>query len=111
MGEIGEITRFVQERFSGGADVEVLIVSNTYKEKCGATLYPDEAIRIRCDLCHSLIVERPVIRDIRGGRYYFSSEECADAVERKLRGEETEIPWWGKQAWEQLMAGRRRKDC
>jgi DNA-binding Lrp family transcriptional regulator len=107
--EIGEITRFVHERLSGAVDVEVLIVSNTYKEECGATLYPDEAIRIRCDFCHALIVEKPVIREIGGGRYYFSSEECADAFERKLRGEEIEIPWWEKQTREQLRASRRRK--
>ena len=70
---------------------------------------PDEAIRIRCDFCHALIVEKPVIREIGGGRYYFSSEECADAFERKLRGEEIEMPWWEKQTREQLRAGRRRK--
>ncbi len=107
--DIREVTRFVQEKLSGTLDTEVLIISETHKEEYGATVYPDEAIRIRCDFCHALIVERPVIREIGGGRYYFSSEECADAFERKLRGEEVGIPWWEKQSREGSRARRRRK--
>jgi len=104
-----EVMRFVHERLPGTLDMEVLIISGTYKEEYGGNVYPDEAIRMRCDFCHSLIVEKPVVREIGGGRYYFSSEECAEAFERRLRGEEKEVPWWEKQSQEPSRTRRRRK--
>lgn len=63
---------------------EQLIITSTSKEKYGSNLAPEDALRIRCDFCKAPIVERPIIEYIEGGRYYFSSRECAEAFKERI---------------------------
>jgi Lrp/AsnC family leucine-responsive transcriptional regulator len=85
--DLGSLTDFLHERLVGALEVEVLTISKTDKEEYGGTVMHDDVIRLKCDFCHAPIVTRPVIKIINGGRYYFSSEECADAFERRLKGD------------------------
>jgi len=96
--DLGSLTDFLHERLVGALEMEILTVSKTDKEEYGGTVMHDDIIRLKCDFCHAPIVTRPVIKTINGGRYYFHSEECADAFERHLKGEVGEAQLWGQGA-------------
>ncbi|MEM3032434.1 MAG: winged helix-turn-helix transcriptional regulator [Nitrososphaerota archaeon] len=76
--------RFAESSLSKVETYEYLIITSSDKEAYGSVLNPDDSLRIRCDFCKALIVETPVIEYIGGGRYYFSSKECAEAFKERL---------------------------
>jgi DNA-binding Lrp family transcriptional regulator len=93
--DLGSLTSFIQEKLVGVLELDVLVISKTDKEEYGGTVMYDDIIRLKCDFCKAQIVTRPVVKTIDGGKYYFHSDECADAFERRLRGEEKEATWLG----------------
>ena len=83
-----EVTSFISNKLShidGLDDVECLVVMDTHKEETSPLLNEDMALNVRCDFCKALIVERPIVEYIDGGRYYFSSPECLEAFKQKIR--------------------------
>jgi len=78
------LASFIYGRLRDASEIEMLVISETDKEVGGGLVYPEDVVRLRCDFCHSLIVERPVIEVIDGGKYYFSSIECANAFKQRL---------------------------
>jgi len=63
---------------------EQFIITSTFKEEYGSHLEREDALRIRCDFCKALIVEKPIIEIINGGRYYFSSKDCVEAFKSRF---------------------------
>ena len=78
------LVSFIYGRLEGVSEIDILVVLEADKEVWGGLIYPEDVVRLRCDFCHSLIVERPVVEVIDGGKYYFSSMECAEAFKQKL---------------------------
>ncbi len=78
------LASFIYGRLRDVSEIDTLVVSETDKEVGGGLVYPEDVVRLRCDFCHSLIVERPVVEVIDGGKYYFSSIECAEAFKQRL---------------------------
>ena len=84
---LSQVSSFIADKLSsveGISDVECLVVTNTVKEDTSPLLEEEMTINVRCDFCKALIVEKPIIEYIEGGKYYFSSKECLEAFKERL---------------------------
>lgn len=87
VNDIGELGRMMTEKLQelpGVSGVSCLVITQTRKEEYGAFVEADVAIQYKCDFCGGSIVGKPHVEFIRGGRYYFTGKECAEAYKRKL---------------------------
>jgi hypothetical protein len=87
VNEIGELGRMMTEKLQelpGISVISCLVITKTTKEEYGAFVEPDVAIQYKCDFCGGSIVGKPHVEFIRGGRYFFTGKECAEAFKRKL---------------------------
>ena len=61
-------------------------IATPIQEEHGAAAEPQAVIQFKCEFCGAAILGKPHIEYIDGGRYYFSSEECAKAYRQRLVG-------------------------
>jgi len=84
LSDLAELTENKLPQTVNIASISSLVITRSLKEEYGGVVEPDAVIHIRCDFCKSPIVGKPVIDFIEGGKYYFSSEECAEAFRQKI---------------------------
>ncbi len=81
---LGELITEKISKINGITNLTTIAITKSIKEEYGAYVEPETPILVRCDFCKSPIVGRPIIEYIKGGKYFFSSRECAEAFKKKL---------------------------
>lgn len=88
VSSLRDISLLLSDKLStveGINDLECVVVVEVGKEDTTPIIKEGTALNIRCDFCKAIIVEKPVVEYIGGGKYYFSSPACAEAFKQKLR--------------------------
>lgn len=84
--DLDGLGQLVSEKLSGIEGItgtSSLVVTKTGKEEYGASVEAEAMIQFKCSFCNAPILGKPYIEYIDGGRYYFSSEECAKAYKQR----------------------------
>ncbi len=81
---LGELITEKISKINGITNLTTIAITKSVKEEYGAYVEPETPILVRCDFCKSPIVGKPIIEYIKGGKYFFSSKECAEAFKKKL---------------------------
>lgn len=82
--DLSSLTAKQISTIEGILDISCLVITDVVKEEYGGLVEPNMLINFKCVFCHVPISGAPYVEYINGGRYYFSSKECAEAYKQKI---------------------------
>jgi len=82
--ELSNLTSKKLPSIQGITDISCLIITDAIKEEYGGLVEPNLIINFKCTFCNAPIMGKPWIEYINGGKYHFSSQECAEAYKQKV---------------------------